>query len=290
MKNALLFLFSILVFSSCSDDDQGTTPDVQQNDPTLLAMAVFNPGATNETHWKFDDDGILTDITSANGTVLKHFEYDSQGRLTQANFFGTTPENFVFTYDSNNRIASVNGMVFTYNTTSGTYIQDFEDPIVGAEFDYFDRYEFNVDASGRLVSEVGIYLSSDGNYDTAGANAAYQNANTVSLWSYGGDSSEGYTYDSHNNPLKAATDAIRRAFAVTHFGSYHDKFLGGMYSSGNNPVTQHYASEDPESHEFEYEYNANGLPFSCVLKNFYLGNPDGQAQYINYYYQGDVQP
>lgn len=254
-------------------------------------MVIFQPGLASENHWFFNNDGLLTDVKKPDGTLLKHFEYDENDNVVLAQFFGMNPNSFTFVYDANNHITSVNGKPLTFDTATGKYTEDYENPVVGAEYDFFDRYEYNVDANGRLVSEFAYYLSSDGNYDSDGAHSNFDsNGNAVSLWSHGGESGTGFTYDDHPNPLGPATAHITRALAVTQFGDYYGKFMSGLIASSHNAVSQHYAPEDPESHTFTYIYNANGLPQSSNVQSYYLGDLESDTAYAQYYYQGEILP
>ena len=59
-------LFCLVVLSfvsfSCSKSDENET-ELNAIDPTKLVKVIFFPGALNERHWNFYDNGLLKEIT-----------------------------------------------------------------------------------------------------------------------------------------------------------------------------------------------------------------------------------
>lgn len=271
------FLFSfIAVCISCSSDSSG----VAEN-PNLLQRVDFFPGLLIEQHWLFNADGVLTQITKADGTIVQDFTYDSNGRLTSAfivDYNGNT-ETHTFTYDNNDFVNSVDGETVNYDTALDAY------------------YTGNLTTVYRLTKINSEKLLLEGrtvvmDIDETGTNetrwyemyVSYSNGNLLGYGS--GDTCNSLTYDDKVNPLRNATLAICKAFSFIP----NSPWVYGQYNSANNPLSLHYCLEDPESEIYHYTYNTNNLPQTQTRDNYYLGVYEDTIPTANYYYQGDVLP
>ncbi|MBD3583321.1 RHS repeat domain-containing protein [Flavobacterium selenitireducens] len=285
---ATLLLFSILFFASCTSDDAGsaTAPD-----PTLLQRVVFYPENANTSQvWDFDQQGFLMSISKPDGTILQNFSYDAGHNLTSTTYMGVTYE---FSYDAQDRLSSVNGLAVSFDEATNTYAAILGEPDPTSEDPIPHRREWHMDSSMLLKTEVdhftwvlgeGTDMRSLVTYDATGNLKSMSDLDMI----YGG-----FTHDSHTNPLRHATLPITRAMSLLLQGWSPDfrlKFISSLHNSTNNILSEVHNPEDPESSEFEYLYNANGLPQSSIAKSYYLGNFEGQTQLAQYYYQGDTLP
>jgi|GEM_PF-3126662 len=288
MKN-IWFLFTVLFMVSCSDNDTGSE-SVQFN-PNLLQKVIFYPENADLTEiWNFDADGFLTEITKPDGAIVQNFVYDEHHNLKSSTFRSRTHE---FSYDANDRLTSVNGQPVQFDASSNTYWAALGTADPTSEEQIPHRREWKMNASMLLHTETDFITWMQGDYSEIRARISIDDHGNLTSVSDLDLQYSLHTHDTHPNPLRHATMAISKAMPLISENWEPDfrlKFIGSLYNSANNILTQSHYSEDPESSEYEYVYNQNGLPQSAVLKSFYLGNPEGQIQYAKYYYQGDALP
>ena len=279
MKKYYFLLLSAFILFSCSDDatEQNTT------DPTLLQRIDFYPGTVNERRWFFNADGILNEITKADGTVVQNFSYDTSNRLTNSTLFSSngTSQNYTFTYDNNGFVSSVNGQIVNYDSAQAAYYTgdltqsyrltqiNSDKLLVYGKTAYHD-FDENGDSFEIVWDEIMV------GYDT--------NSNLTGYFL--NDSCHSSTYDNFSNPLRNATLAICRAFSFIE----NSQWVDGLYNSVNNPLSQNYCSEDPESETYSYTFNANNLPVTQTRNDYYFGVFENTFTSAKYYYQGDVLP
>lgn len=289
MKNVFLFLFSILVLASCSNDDNASAnePEVPQPDPNLLSEIVFWPQvSTSKRIWQFDEDGYLKEIQDAGGNTVQTFEYDANHNLISSSEGNST---HLFTYGIDNRITSLNGITINFDPLTDTYFYDFgvPDPTQEGYDTYGIRWLLNDERYLLEGKQVGV--NQNGDFAMINAINQYENGNLKNCW-YGDIAFTHYTFDNHPNPLKHAVSPIIKAMLLSYgsvYGDFRPTFITGHNSSSNNPVSDSHTLEDPESNEFTYEYNANGFPTVCTIKWYYHGEYEGETTYIEYHYQGD---
>jgi hypothetical protein len=118
MKNIiLLFIISTTLFS-CSSSDE--------NAPEVIQKVVFYSNSANERQWHIDN-GLLTNITLADGTVVEEFVYDNLNRVVQDIKYtnGAVTETNSITYNDNSIITAINGLPYTFNAASHTYAYSY---------------------------------------------------------------------------------------------------------------------------------------------------------------------
>lgn len=305
MKNLYFLLFVASLFMGCSDDNSwnlATGNAVDENterirhnngstrlvpNPELLQKVINAPGTAAERHLNFYPNGMLKNITNAAGTILEYFIY-SNGNLTSCYTGGAT---HTFTYDTNNRIATVNGYPTTYDAATGTYIFTFEVPNEEDLHDYQHRAEIAVNAEGYLLSKKNFF-DLNNEYHYVAAVAYYQNGNLSGFGLNGGETGGGYEFEDTPNPLKFAMAAVSRTMILIAPGDrYGAPWMISDYISDNNISSNSYQLEDPETSTKIYTYNSAGLPTVQTTQNYYNGAPDGLPYTSRlYYYQGDVIP
>ncbi|MCF6130927.1 hypothetical protein [Flavobacterium wongokense] len=277
MKKFCLLLISICLLTSCSNDS--TTSN--EPNPNLLQRVDFYPGTPNEKQWIFNNEGILTEIVKADGTLVQDFIYDNNNRLIGSTVYhdDSTTEGHTFTYDSNDFLTSVDGENIHYDNSLQAYY-------TGNLNSYYRLTKINSD---KLLLE-GRTIQVDN--DESGFNETiwsemlvYYSGNNVTSY-HPNESCNYLTYDSNVNPLRNATLSICRAFSFVQYSNWVD----GQFNSTNNVLTHSYCAEDPESSVYHYTYNSNNLPQIQTSDSYYHGVFESTMTSIKYYYQGDLLP
>lgn len=269
------FIFSFVVISiSCSNDSSNVTAV----DPNLLQRVDFYPGTSFEKRYIFNADGLLTEITKADGTLIEKFVYDADNNVTQNTKYenGLATENYLITYDSNNKITDINSNHYNYSTSDNRYYYT-----IG-----FDDYSCNLNSEFLVTESHLVYDDTADVYNTDYyCGYALGNMTSYSNSSWTADIYTNYEFDNRINPLKNALLPIFR------FKSLIDtNFFYSSLSSVNNITSQAYYSIDPESHTYDYIYNSISLPQTQTRNDYSNGVFEGSLVSANYYYQGDVLP
>lgn len=278
-KLCVYFLFVIaIIVSSCSNDSASTT---NQPNPNLLQRVDFYSGTSFERRWIFNTDGLLSQITKADGTIVQDFIYDAQNRLISSTKYNSPSPNqvYTFTYNANGFVASVNGVTVNYDSTLDAYY-------TGVLNENYRLTKINNEKLVTNARTVLVEVEDGGTIETEwnSMNVNYTNNNIVSFFP---DESCSYlTHDVKINPLRNATLAICRAFSFVE----NSPWVNGHYNSANNVLSYNHCLEDPESFQFHYTYNANNMPITQTRDDYYSGEYENTIPSANYYYQGDVLP
>jgi hypothetical protein len=278
MKNCCFIFIAFFTLLSCSND----TSDQATIDTNLLQRIDFYPGLAFERRWIFNTDGLLKEITKSDGTLMQDFTYDNNNRLINSTIFNDNSFNqtYTFTYDNTNFVNSVNGETVNYNAGLDSYYvgnlsQNYRQTKINSEklLVYGKTSYQDFDENGNPFETIWNEIT-----------VTYSNNNLMSY--YPNESCNYFTYDSQTNPLRNATLPICRAFSFIE----NSRWVDGLYFSPNNPRSQEYCSEDPESEAYNYTYNTNNLPLIQTRDNYYLGVFENTITSAKYYYQGDVIP
>jgi len=275
MKNIFfLFIITISLFS-CSNDENSSALN-----PNLLQRVDFYPNSSNEKRWLFNSDGLLYQITKADGTIVQDFTYNSNNLLISSTEYNNSGNiTHAFTYNNNGFVTSVDGETVNYDAGINAFY-------TGVLNDYYRLTKINSDK--LLVEGKTVFID----IDETGTNqvlldemsVSYSDNNILSY--FPGESCVYYTYDSYSNPLRNATLSICRAYSFIA----NSRWVDGQFNSIKNPITQEYCTEDPESEVYHYDYNVNNLPIEQTHDYYYLGTLENTIVSAKYYYQGDVLP
>jgi hypothetical protein len=278
MKKLYFLLVSICLLTSCSSD----STSIAETNPNLLQRVDFYPGLTFERRWFFNSDGLLNEITKADGTIVQNFTYDNQNRLINTTLFNADGTSTIstFTYNSNNSVASINDVVLNYNSALDAFIFG----------DLTTQYNsIKINSNGLLTYAKSVWID----YDFDGTPIEIFNSELGVIYSennmtayFPNESCNYFTYDTNTNPLRNATLAICKAYSF----SVTLPWLYVNCISVNNVLEHKYCTEDPESELFNYTFNSNNLPVTQTRDNYYQGVYENTTATINYYYQGDVLP
>lgn len=117
-KLLVLFVLATTLFSCSSDDNTPTN--------LVLQKVVFYNNSPNERQWNISN-GLLTNITLADGTVVEEFIYDNFNRVVQDIKYsnGLVTETHAITYDDQDIIQSIDALPYTYNPSTKTYAYSY---------------------------------------------------------------------------------------------------------------------------------------------------------------------
>ncbi|WP_293893061.1 hypothetical protein [Flavobacterium sp.] len=270
-----LFVLATTLFSCSSDNSSSLT------NPNLLQRVDFFPGRTFETRWKFNDDGLLISITNPNNELIESFVYDSNNNVIQDTKYdsGSPTENYLITYDSSNKITSINSRSYNYNASENRYyyIEGNEtfscelnaDGIVTHYFDFFDFPEEGDDIQTEFSFQ-------------------YENGNLLSMIGFGsslGEIEVHFNYGTVVNPLKNATLSVLKLKSIIE-----PRFFNTGISSYSIKETQSFSVVDPETHSFGMLFYPSNKIELLTQENFSNGVFESSLTNSYYYYQGDVLP
>ena len=277
MKKFYLLISFVIVSISCSSDDE--QHNISQN-PHLLQRVDFYGGNSVYRYWLFNREGLLTEITKADGTLVEKFVYDTNNRLIQDTkyFNGAITETFNITYDSSDFITQVNDTAYDYSY----YFHKYYYTSGNINYECLIDADFIMKESHKIFDDsVDQYYDNDYcNHDASRNMIGYSSSAT-----FNGGPNCSYTYTDTTNPLRDATMSVLRAKSL-----YDPHFLADGLSSRNNKATLHYMAEDPESYVYRYELNSNNLPSQQFSDSYYQGIFENTSVSAKYYYQGDVLP
>jgi hypothetical protein len=118
-KILMLFVLATTLFSCSNDDNSG-------NDLKIVKKVVFYGGTANERHWIITN-GLLSEITLADGTIVEKFIYDAQFRLASDIKYsnGEISANTEITYNADSTIKSIDGLPYVYNAATKKYTYSY---------------------------------------------------------------------------------------------------------------------------------------------------------------------
>lgn len=274
-KIILLFIFTITLFSCSSDDNNSTV------NPNLLKRVDFYPGTTFEKRWNFNSEGLVTSITNSDNELIESFVYDANNNIVQDIKYslGSPTENYLITYDSNNKITSINGKQYNYSVSENRYYYT-----IGNE-----SFSCDLNADGIAIHYFNFFdFPDEGDDVQTEFSFQYENGNLISMSGFGtniGDVEVNFNYGTVINPLKTATLPVLRIKSILD-----PHFFNNGISSINIKEYQSYATGDPETHSFGMLFHPNSKIEILTQENFSNGIFESSFTNSHYYYQVDVLP
>jgi hypothetical protein len=274
-KIIFLFVLATTLFS-CSSDDSNSTIN-----PNLLQRVDFYPGTSFEKRWLFNSDGLLTDISKADGTPLEKFIYDTDNNVVQYTKYedGSTIENYLISYDSSNKITDINGKHYNYSISENHYYYT-----IGNE-----SFSCNLNTDGIATHYLDFFdYPDEGDDILTEFSFQYENGNLLSMSGFGNtmyDVEINFNYSNVVNPLKIATLPVLKIKSILE-----PNFFNSGISSNNTKEYQSYALGDPESHSFGILINPSNKIELLSQENYSNGVFESILTNSHYYYQGDVLP
>ena len=276
IKKILLgFILSTMLFS-CNSEDSATTIN-----PDLLQRVDFYPGTSFETRWIFNSDGLLTDITKADGTPIEKFFYDTNDNVIQDIKYenGLPTENYLITFNSNNKIENINGKQYIYSVSENRYYYTLGN----------ETFSCNLNADG-IATHYSDYFNfpDEGDDIQTEFSFQYENGNLLNMSGFGSNMGEvevNFNYGIIINPLKIATLPVLRIKSILD-----PNFFNSGISSDNVKEHQSYAAGDPETHSFGMLFYPSNKIELLTQENFSNGVFESNLTNSYYYYQGNALP
>jgi hypothetical protein len=236
-KILLLFVLAATLFSCSSDDGE--------NLPLVLQKVVFYKGSANERHWNIEN-GLLANITRADGSVAEAFTYDSQNRVIKEVKYtnGVASETNIITYDSDNKINSINGLGYNFNAATQTYA-----------YSYGSSFTISCEVNADLLAT---------NFTRTGTNAGvyhmtYSNGNMTSFEKTANNTTDtkNFHFDANfgTNPIYDAVLAVARVKSLTDPNFFIDCQVSKNMANGFDK-----GSVDP------FYYNYGSVPERRLVK------------------------
>lgn len=276
IKKILLgFILSTMLFS-CNSEDSATTIN-----PDLFQRVDFYPGTSFEARWIFNSDGLLTDITKADGTPIEKFFYDTNDNVIQDIKYenGLPTENYLITFNSNNKIENINGKQYNYSVSENRYYYTLGN----------ETFSCNLNADG-IATHYSDYFDfpDEGDDIQTEFSFQYENGNLLNMSGFGSNMGEvevNFNYGMVINLLKIATLPVLRIKSILD-----PYFFNSGISSDNVKEYQSYAAEDPETHSFGMLFYPSNKIELLTQENFSNGVFESNLTNSYYYYQGDTLP
>ncbi|WP_445453934.1 hypothetical protein [Flavobacterium sp. 25HG05S-40] len=250
MNKILTLLVLATTLFSCSSSDDNVNTD------SILQKVVFYRDSPNEKHWNIEN-GLLTNITLSDGTVVEEFVYDSQNRVINDTKYvnGIVSETNVITYTPNNTIQSINGLPYTFNATTRTYTYSY-----GSDFTIncvVNADQLAVDFV-RMGSNAGEYHMSYFNGDMTSFKKVANN--TV-------DVVKNFDFDARigANPIYASVLAVARVKSLTDPNFFIDSVTSTNIAGGYDRGTS-----DPNYYSYGYTSSTTNNP-THNIKDFSIG-------------------
>lgn len=276
MKKFISLFVLAITFFSCSSDDSSST-----SNPNLLQRVDFYPGQPQENRWNFNSDGLLATITDADDNLIERFVYDSNNNVVQDTKYssGAPTENYLITYDSSNKITTINSRSYNYSISENRYYY--------TEGNETFSCELNADGLAKHYSDFFDFPDAGDDIQTE-FNFQYGNGNLLNISGFGSNMSDviiNFEYGNTVNPLKNATLPVLRIKSLTD-----PNFFNTGISSNSVKETKTYAPGDPEKSIFGILiYPSNKI--ELLTDQSYSGSVlESSLTDSYYYYQGDVIP
>lgn len=249
MKKFLtLFVLATTLFS-CSDSDDSivTSSDLQK--------VVFYYNTPNERQWNISD-GLLTNITLADGTVVEVFVYDSQNRVINDIKYtgGVVSETNTITYNSDNTINTINGLAYTYNASTRTYTYSSSGTFSITCQVNSDMLAVNYIRTGTDPGEYQMVYSS-------GDMTSFEKTNSGST-----EIIKNFHFDElYDNPLYNAVLAVARVKSLTDPNFFIDSVASTKIAGGFDR-----GMSDPYYYSYGYSSSTTNNP-THNIKDFSIG-------------------
>jgi hypothetical protein len=239
MKKTIFFLSTILLvgFSSCSSDDDGSTPNPTSDILVKKVIYQFDDDLNEEITFSYNGNKLVQGVYD-DGTIEKYYYSGDLITKIEYVFDGEVEEQDLFAYDSDGRLVE-----HKYQDL----IDDFEDKSL---FVYNDN---------NSITKTNITGLID-NTETIGFESTLTVLNNeISTIVQTGGLTYTYTYDSKNSPFKNVTGYSKIAYSIQ--GDFE------LHGSAKNILT---IDENNSSYtENIMTYNADDYPTSVESKAWF---------------------
>ena len=274
MKKLFLILTAISLFS-CSESQ-----DTVSANPNLLQKVVFFVGQSNEVHWYFNSNGLLSEIKSPDGTLLEKFDYDFNNNVIKDTKYGNGAGVYEITYNSNNLITSINGQNCSFDNSTRTYSFALDISPVGEGNGTCMVNDDKLAINSTFVNSISHEFVTE---------IGYQNGNMVA-YDYTVNNGPGsehrmFNHGGISNPLKDA------ALPVFRLKSLIDPsfFIEGI-SSVTMVENVTFGNANPYYFNYGFLIHDDGRPEQQDREIYNGSELEFFYTFAQYYYQGQILP
>lgn len=273
------------------------------NRSLLISSYVSTIGNTTTTFdYTYDDNGFITQITNASGTIQNKYTYDDLGQLIREDNRATN-KSYVYTYDNAGNILTRK----TYSFTTGTL----------GTVTKTDTYTYgNTTWGDQLTAYNGISIT----YDSVGNPKSYYNGSSYSLtWDQGkrlstltkSGNSLSYTYDDEGYRTSKTVNGIVHSYTLDGGRIISEEYDGTLiiyiYDENGTPAGMQYRTSSYSDGIFDtflFEknlqgdiiavYDESGIKqvsytydaYGAVTATYYNGGSNTGARYNPFRYRG----
>ena len=314
---------SVSDVSDNGDDSDGNiendlTETTIEFDPLIIAeYHELNSSGTIYYKYKFDSNGRINEMINLNETNNNYtYNFDSENRLiniTRTDAGNMPLESIDITYNSENKIESINDRTFSYNpdlmdyvpvsgytlpgVANNFYIDDTsyyadEEPTMNIDQEIIFTF-FVADLNGQVIGSCQLFVYRsflDEISEFCNQNDIWQFTDNLLVTTGNSDFNVQHEFDTLINPVfQGATNITNLAPFLNNTNFDHLVFNKNFLSMHNRT---HIAgdSDGGETTDFIYEFNALNLPIQSTIQYYQFGILDNEFIYGKYYYQGDEIP
>lgn len=303
MKNLLKLSVVFVLLFSCANNEPFEEPFIP--DPTVIAeYHRLLPNGEVFKKYFFDESGRFLKFQNLYSEFTLNLEYDSENKITRVvkkDLNDIVIESHSVTYDSENRIASLNDTNFSFHLANDTTPQGFNftgdyltDDTNYNEYVYTEGLEPNLSETERIQTR--FYLDEIQRVNSYHSLIEIIRTNTetgeevyyTSWWEHGGFTiyynelnnvmgtceldnwvCEEYSYNTSVNPLYAANSNIQNIFWVLKNYIPEINEYDFVETLSPNCFGEFELPSDPDyirKHIYDYEYNPLDLPVNSTYQ------------------------
>ncbi len=267
LKHLLLLIFCVGLFNCETESTDPLEPEME-TDNTLIKRIVFNEGTSDEYTevYSYTDGNKLMSVDDGFG-FKNEFTYDGDFLVKDNAFInGELAASVDIVYNSDEKIAS--------------YTETFFEPS-GLDDRKF-RNDFTYNNDGTLTNKHYVNFSNSGfELDYTETIILDGNGKNIIEISDNDDYKVSYTYDDKNN-------AFKNIHAIEVLNILGENEFGAIIYGNTNNIISLVENGTPGSglynDKYEYTYNENNYPKTCIYKSSYDGVPE-DIETLTFYYE-----
>jgi len=301
-KTVFLFIIGFILFSCKNDDDclQDYQEYIQQIDPTIIAeYHILNSSGLINQKYIFNSDGVMTKYVT--GSYIINYSYDDFYKLiniSKTDLSEILLESADIIYDSNDRVTQIGDKIYTYDTVGDYYISDYNTTTYIVNNEYIQSFEESSYEKyyGHPIIQMTFFEGLKEVYASGGIGVwEYEVEELSHHYNYDGNNmlssgpSRVFQFDDNISSLKSSLSNLHYVYGFIDNSEIRSHL--NILMNTNNRTNMTFGMYGPESREYYYNFNTNGLPIEGFSRGVYTGIPE--TNWFNmsyYYYQGDVIP
>lgn len=266
LKQILLFTICIAFFACSTDSSNDKDDEETVEDTTLLKRIIYNKGTSNEFIETFSYDGNkLTSVDYGDGS-RNVYTYNEDGYLVKDEYFdgGLLNASVALEYNSDEKIASYTE---TFFEDSGLDDRQY-------------RHTYTHNNNGTITSTVEVNYDNNG-FEFDRTETIVLNGKNIAEISDDEGYTITYTYDNKNGTYK-------NIHAIEILNILSENEFGAIIFGNTNNITSYVETDetlsDNYNETFEYTYNAEDYPLTCIYTSKY-GDTVEDIETIDFEYE-----